>query len=110
MSGFRGTIRDHMLMNSSLERVCAVQFGAVLAREGHAGQYVMLILIYQRGELGPPRAELVDDVSPGSVRCLSFGRQEGWPDCGGHHSVLALTHMRQRVPDPMHSIRVATSR
>jgi hypothetical protein len=66
-----------MLMNSSLERVGAVQFGAVLAREGHAGQYVMLILIYQRGELGPPRAELVDDVSPGSVRCLSFGRQEG---------------------------------
>jgi len=37
----------------------------------------MLPLIHQRGELRSAQAELVGDVSPGLVRCLSFGRQEG---------------------------------
>ena len=54
----------HLLVET-LDRVRAVQFGAVLAGEGHVGQDVVLALVHQIGQLGPARAELIGHAAPG---------------------------------------------
>ena len=79
----------------------AVQLGSMLTGESHVGEHVMFAVIHQRGELGPSRAELIGDVSPGLVRRVGVGLQEGLADRRGDHGVLALLHMRQGVAHPM---------
>src|SRR5262249_39368450 len=95
----------------AFEGVGAVQFGAVLGREGQVGQHIMLAIVHQRGELGPASAQLVGDVAPGLLRSISIGLQKSLTDSGGDHGVLALRDMRQGVSDPMnrHLCQVAPS-
>jgi hypothetical protein len=52
-----GALLDFLI--EAFERVCAVQSGAVLSREGDVGEDVMLAVIHQCGELGPAPAQLV---------------------------------------------------
>src|SRR5208337_5410787 len=42
-------------------------------------------------------------MAPGLKRGLRVSLREGLSDRGGDHGVLALGHMRQRIPDPMNS-------
>src|SRR6516165_3030325 len=86
-----------------------MQLGAVLCWEGHVGQHVVLAVVYQRGELGPARAQLIGDVPPGLVCSAGVGLQEGLTDCGGDHGVLALGYMRQSVAHPMHATALPAS-
>ena len=46
-------------------------------------------------ELWPTRSQLVGNVPPGLMRRLGIGLQEGLPDRGGDHGVLAFRHVRQ---------------
>jgi hypothetical protein len=48
----------------ALDRVCGMQLGAVLGREGHVGQHVGLGLVDQSGELRNLGPQLVGDPSP----------------------------------------------
>lgn len=66
-----------------------MQFGAVLAGEGHVGQAVVFALIHQLCQLGPPRPELVSHAAPCLARLFSVGLVEGLADRGGDDSVLA---------------------
>lgn len=45
-----------------LRRICAVQLGAVLHREGHVGKHVGLGGIHQHRESGNSRPELIGDL------------------------------------------------
>ena len=81
----------------------AVQLGAVLAREGHVGQDVVLAFIHELCQLGPSRAELVGDAAPGFSGLLTVGLVEGLPDRGGNDGVLAARDMRQGVAHPVNA-------
>jgi hypothetical protein len=108
--GDAGLIRedaDHIgppfdLFVQPLPGIGAVQRGPVLEREGHVGEHLMLAVVHQGTELGPSGPELVGNVPPGLVRRLGIGLQESLPDCGGHHGVLALGHVRERIAHPVH--------
>ena len=63
----------------------------------------MLAVVHQRGELGPARPQLIGNMSPGLLRGLAIGLQEGLADRSGDHRVLALRHVRQGVAHPMHA-------
>ena len=78
-----------------------MELGAVLGREGHIGQDVMLAVVHQGGELGPTRPQLIGDMPPGLRRRLGIGLQESLADRGGDHCVLAFRHVRQGISHPM---------
>ena len=81
-----------------------VQLGAVLGREGHVGQHVVLAVVHQRRRAwASVAAELIGDMPPGLMRGLGIGLQESLADRGGDHGVLAFRHMRQGVAHPMHA-------
>jgi hypothetical protein len=61
-----------------LERVGAVQFGAVLAGEDHVSQHVVLAIVYQHREFGPARPQLIGDMPPGLVCCLASVCRKAW--------------------------------
>ena len=71
------------------------------AREGHVGQDVMLALVHQRREFGPAGPELIGDLPPGMMGGIGVGLEEGLPQRGGDHGVLAFRHMGQGVAHPM---------
>jgi len=80
-----------------LDRVGAVQRGAVLPREVHIGDDVVLGGIYQRREPGHPRAQLVGHAAPLSVG----GRRIGLGKCGAspgrHDAALGFSGMRRVI-------------
>ncbi len=90
----------HLLVQA-LQGVGAVQLDAVLAREGHVGEHVLLGLVHQRAELRPAAAELVGDVAPGLAGALAVGLDEGLADGGGDHGVLAARSIGERVAGEM---------
>ena len=61
------------LLVQAFQWVGGVQLGAVLSREGHVGQHVVLASVHQRAQLGPARPQLVGDVPPGLVRRIGVG-------------------------------------
>jgi hypothetical protein len=92
-----------------------MQFGAVLSREGHVGENVVLAVVHEHAELGPPRPELVGDVAPGLMRDRGIGLQNGLADRGSNRRVLALRDMRQggcasNAPDTFAMWRLAHGR
>ena len=60
-----------------------MQLGAVLGRESHVGEHVMLAVVHQGGELGPSGLSWIGDMAPGLVRRVGVGLQEGLADCAG---------------------------
>jgi hypothetical protein len=70
----------------------------MLGREGEVGEHVRLGLVHQRAELGPAGAQLVGNVPPGLGGAGVVGPDEGLPDRGRNHGVLALGHVSERVP------------
>jgi site-specific DNA recombinase len=110
-SGHRGLARedaDHVgpplhLLVEALQRIGGVQLGPVLGRKRHVGQHVVLTVVHEAGELGPTWAELVGELPPGLPGGVLVRLQEGLTQGRRHHAVLALGHMRERVPHPMDS-------
>ena len=88
---------------SLVDHIRAVQLGAVLAREGHIGQDVMLAGVHQVGELGPARAQLLGDLAPGLAGMGAIGLIEGLADRGRDDGVLAARDMGQRVAHPVNA-------
>src|SRR6266550_9249596 len=80
-----------------LERVGAVQLGAMLGREAHVGQHVCLGLIHQRRELGDARPGLVCDLAPLLSRRDGVVLGEGGADPGRDDAPLCLAGIGKRV-------------
>ena len=78
-----------LLLVQTLDRVRAVQLCAVLAREGHVGQHVMLAGVHEIGQLGPARAQLLGHLAPGLAGMGAVWLVEGLADGGGDDGVLA---------------------
>jgi hypothetical protein len=78
-----------------------VQLGAVLARERHVGEDVVLARIHQVGGLRPARAELFGHLAPGLAGMGAVGLVEGLADCGSDDGVLAAGDMRQGIAHPV---------
>ena len=53
----------HFLVQA-LSRADTVQLGAMLAREGHAGQHVMPAPVHEGGRFRPPRPEQTGHLTP----------------------------------------------
>ena len=81
----------------SLQRIGAVQLGAVLGREAHVGQHVGLSLIHQGGELWQLGPELVGDAAPLRASLLGIVLGEGGGDERRHDASSAPAGMRQGV-------------
>lgn len=105
----------HLLVQA-LDRVGAVQLGAMLAREGHAGQHVVLAprhghsdqwrshgSIHQVGQLGPAGTQLLGHLAPGFPCMGAVGLVERLADRGGNDGVLAARDMREGIPDPVNA-------
>ena len=92
----------HLLVQA-LDRVGAVQLGAVLAREGHVGQHVVLAGVHEIGQLGPARTQLFGDLVPCFARMFAVGLFEGLADRSRDDGVLAAGDMGQRVAHPVNA-------
>nr|WP_246587992.1 hypothetical protein [Paracoccus bogoriensis] len=68
------------LLAQPLDRVRAVKLGAVLAREEHQGQNVVLANVHQVGEPGPARAQFLGHLAPGLSGMGAIGLVEGLPE------------------------------
>jgi hypothetical protein len=79
-----------------------VQLGAVLGGEARVGQDVVLAPVHERGELRPAGPELVGHLPPDLVRARLVGLQERLAQRRGDHRLLALAHVRQGAPHPVH--------
>ena len=108
----RGLVREdpddigaalHLLVQA-LDRIGAVQLGAVLAGEGHVGQHVVLAGVHagrpSLGQRGRSWSATWRQVSPA---CARSGCIEGLPDRGGDDGVLALRDMGEGVAHPVNA-------
>jgi hypothetical protein len=78
-----------------------MQLHAMLLREAHAGENVMLGLVHQRRELGPSLSELTSDMAPCLAGLLAVWLLEGLTHGGGGDRVLSLRDMRHGVAHPV---------
>lgn len=81
----------------ALDGVGAVDLGAVLAREVHVGEHVMLGGIHQLGQLRHSRAELVGHSAPLGMGGGRIGLGGGSADPGGDQAALHFASMRRRI-------------
>jgi len=73
----------------ALERIGGVQLRPVLGGEGHIGEYILLGLVHEGGELRDLGAKLVGDAAPLLAGGLSRLLGEGGGDEGGDDAPTA---------------------
>lgn len=83
-------------------------FDPALLGKGHVGEHAVTGVIHAGAELGPAGAGLVGEATPGLGGGAMVGVEENLPDRGGHHSVLALWDVRQRVAHKRSSQRMCS--
>ena len=86
---------------SPLQRVRAVDAGAVLSGEIQVRQHVDLAVVDERAELRPLAAELVGDVAERLAGGDTIRLNERLSERRGRHALLRLRDVGQRVAHPM---------
>src|SRR5271170_7026070 len=92
----------HLLVQS-LQRIGAVQLGAMLRGEGHVGQHVVFGLVHQPAELFEPGPQLIGNMPPDLARRLAIGLDEGLADCGSRDGLLRLGNISERIAHEVHA-------
>lgn len=80
-----------------------MQLGAVLLREGHVGQHVVLGLVHQRRQLRHLWPDLVGHGAPLGAGGLGGVLGKGGRDEGGDDPSAALACMGQSIALEMHA-------
>ena len=80
-----------------LDRIGAVQLGAMLGWEGHIGQDVLLGRVHERRQFGELAAHLVRHEAPLGLRRRMVGLGEGRGDEGRDHPAAVLAGMGERI-------------
>ena len=88
---------------SLVDHIRAVQLGAMLGREGHVGQDVLLGRVHERGQFGELAAHLVRHETPLSLRRRMVGLGKDRGDEGRDHPAAVLAGMRQGVAHPVNA-------
>src|ERR1700720_915169 len=106
--GFIGEDADDVgtpldLFVEPLERVCAVQFAAVLLGEIQVGQHIGLAVVDEGGELRPFLPQLVGDVAQHLAGLGPIGLQKRLAQRGGNHALLGLGDIGEGIAHPMHA-------
>ena len=85
------------------DRVCGVQFLAVLPGEAHVGEDVVLGFVHENCQLGDLGPELVGDLTPLDLRAVGVLLGEGGGDEGGDDAPALAAGMGQQVAGEVHA-------
>ena len=85
------------------DRVCGVQFLAVLLGESHVGEDVVLGFVHENCQLGHLGPELVGDLTPLGLRAVGVLLGEGGGDEGGDDAPALAAGMGQQVAGEVHA-------
>ena len=84
------------------DRVCGVQFLAVLPGEAHEGEHIGLGLVHENCQLGHLGPELVGDLAPLDLRAVGVLLGEGGGDEGGDDAPTLAAGLGQQVAGEVH--------
>ena len=85
------------------DRVCGVQFLAVLPGEAQVGEDVVLGFVHENCQLGDLGPELVGDLAPLGLRAVGVLLGEGGGDEGGDDAPALAAGMGQQVAGEVHA-------
>jgi hypothetical protein len=91
---------DTTVQTKAIDRV---ELGAVLGREAHVGEDVLLDMVHERRELGDRGSELVGDPAPLDLGVLGGLLGEGSGDEGRDDPAPVSAGVRQRVAGEVHA-------